>query len=173
MDFKNKKVLIVYFSKKGENWWTSALSSLKVGNTDVFAHLIQKHAGGDLFEVVRVKEYPNGYYECCDEAKLELKAKARPAIKEHHSAEGYDIIFIGYPTWWGTLPMPLFSWIEENNLQGKTIIPFNTSEGSGFGKGVADLKKELPESTFLNGLALRGHAVADSEKEIVTWLESL
>jgi flavodoxin len=173
MDFKNKKVLIVYFSKKGENWWTKSLTSLKVGNTDAFAHLIQKQIGGDLFEVERVAEYPDGYYACCDEAKVELKAKARPAIKEHHSAAPYDVIFIGYPTWWGTLPMPLFTWIEENDLKGKTIIPFNTSEGSGFGKGVSDLKKALPESNFLEGLALRGHGVLTSEEAIQAWLNNL
>ena len=173
MDFKNKRVLIVYFSKKGENWWTKSLTSLKVGNTDAFAHLIQKQIGGDLFEVERAKEYPDGYYACCDEAKLEVNNKARPEIKEHHSADGYDVIFIGYPTWWGTLPMPLFTWIGENDLKGKTIIPFNTSEGSGFGVGANDLKKALPNSHFLEGLALRGHDVLNSEGAIKTWLASL
>ncbi len=173
MDFKNKKVLIVYFSKKGENWWTTSLASLTVGNTERFAKIIQGIAGGDLFEVVRKKEYPDGYYACCDEAKIEFHAKARPELLAHHSSEGYDVVFIGYPTWWGTLPMPLFSWIEENNLAGKILIPFNTSEGSGFGTGLKDLAKEAPNSTILQGLALKGHNVEKSEGEIETWLANL
>ncbi|MFA6619529.1 MAG: flavodoxin [Bacilli bacterium] len=173
MDFAGKKVLIAYFSKRGENWWIKDLQSLKVGNTEKMAVLIQKTTGGDLYPIVAKKDYPDGYYACCDAAKLELQSKVRPELVELKKVDAYDIIFIGYPTWCGTLPMPIFTFLEANNFQGKIVIPFNTSEGSGFGHGVKDLQNVCPGASIKNGLALRGHLVEESEKEIQTWLKTL
>lgn len=173
MDFAGKKVLIAYFSKRGENWWIKDLQTLKVGNTEKMAALIQKTSGGDLYPIVPKKDYPDGYYACCDAAKAELQSKARPELVELKKVDGYDIIFIGYPTWWGTLPMPIFTFLDANNFRNKIVIPFNTSEGSGFGHGVKDLQKACPGAIFKNGLALRGHLVEGSEEDIQTWLKAL
>jgi flavodoxin len=173
MEFAGKKVLIAYFSKRGENWWIKDLQSLKVGNTEKMAAMIQKITGGDLYPIVAKKDYPDGYYACCDAAKVELKEKARPELLDLKKIEGYDIVFIGYPTWWGTLPMPIFTFLEANNFAGKIVIPFNTSEGSGFGHGVKDLMKACPGATFKEGLALRGHEVDQSEEAIEKWLKTL
>jgi flavodoxin len=173
MDFANKKVLIAYFSKKGENWYTHGLATLSIGNTEKMAKLIQKVSGGDLFEVVSKTAYPDGYYACCDAAKKELKAHARPELVAQKSVADYDVIFVGYPTWWGTLPMPLFSFLEANDFHGKTVIPFNTSEGSGFGHGVKDMEKACPGALFKEGLALPGHSVDASEEAIASWLRNL
>jgi flavodoxin len=173
MDFAGKKVLIAYFSKRGENWWISDLQSLKVGNTEKMAALIEKTTGGDFYQIVAKKEYPDGYYACCDAAKAELKAKARPELVELKSVAPYDIIFVGYPTWWGTLPMPIFTFLEANDFKNKIVIPFNTSEGSGFGHGVKDMEKACPGATFKEGLALRGHRVESSEEDIKAWLKAL
>jgi flavodoxin len=151
MDFANKKILIAYFSKKGENWYTNGLAKLPIGNTEKMAKLIQKAVGGDLFEIVSKKEYPDGYYACCDVAKVEMKAKARPELATMKDAKSYDVIFVGYPTWWGTLPMPIFTFLDANDFHGKILIPFNTSEGSGFGHGVKDLEKECPGAILKNG----------------------
>jgi|LAHS01.1.fsa_nt_gb flavodoxin len=173
MDFANKKILIAYFSKKGENWYTNGLAKLPIGNTEKMAKLIQKAVGGDLFEIVSKKEYPDGYYACCDVAKVEMKAKARPELVTMKDTKPYDVIFVGYPTWWGTLPMPIFTFLDANDFQGKILIPFNTSEGSGFGHGVKDLEKECPGAILKNGLALAGHEVDSKEEAIQQWLKTL
>src|SRR5574344_601379 len=173
MDFTGKRILIAYFTKKGENWYTSGLASLPVGNTEKMAKLIQKQIGGDLYEISAKTPYPDGYYACCDAAKKELQAKARPELAAMKDVKDYDIIFIGYPTWWGTLPMPIFTFLEANEFKKKIVIPFNTSEGSGFGHGIKDLQKALPEATFRNGLALTGHEVDEKEEEIKQWLKTL
>jgi len=173
MDFAGKKILIAYFSKRGENWWISDLRSLKVGNTERMAAIIQRNIGGDLYSISAKKAYPDGYYACCDAAKAELKTKARPELVELKQASAYDIIFIGYPTWWGTLPMPIFTFLEANNFANKTVIPFNTSEGSGFGHGVKDIEHACPGAILKEGLALRGHQVEKSREEIESWLKAL
>jgi Flavodoxins len=173
MDFAGKRILIVFFSKKGENWYTHGLADLSEGNTAKMAKIIQKNLGGDLFEIIRKEPYPNGYYACCDEAKKEMKTLSCPELLEMKSVKDYDVIFLGYPTWWGTLPRPLFTFLDANDFHGKTLIPFNTSEGSGFGHGVEDLKKTCPGVNLRKGLALPGHAVDGSEQEIATWLKNL
>jgi flavodoxin len=173
MDFAKKKILIAYFSKAGENWYTHGLASLKVGNTELFAKKIQSVVGGDLYSIVSKAGYPDGYYACCDAAKKELQEKARPELVELKKADDYDIIFVGYPTWWGTLPMPIFTFLEANHFAGKIVIPFNTSEGSGFGRGVKDLEKACPGATFKEGLALVGHEVEEKGEEIEQWLTNL
>lgn len=173
MDFSQRRVLIAYFSKTGENWYTNGLASLAVGNTKKMALLIQKACGGDLFEISAKSPYPDGYYACCDVAKKEYQTHARPELSELKSVEDYDVVFVGYPTWWGTLPMPIFTFLEANNFQGKTVIPFNTSEGSGFGRGVKDIMASCPGATFKEGLALRGHEVDDKHQEVTQWLKNL
>lgn len=173
MDFSKQKVLIAYFSKTGENWYKNGLAQLPVGNTAQMASFIQKGTGGDLFEIVPLQAYPDGYYACCDAAKIEFKKKERPAIKSSKDIGPYDVIFIGYPTWFGTLPMPLFTWIEAQSWQGKIVIPFNTSEGSGFGKGVKDLQTSCVGAEVKEGLSLRGYKVASSEQEILAWTKSI
>ena len=173
MDFSGKKILIAYFSKRGENWWITDLQSLKIGNTEKMAALIQKAIGGDTYRIVAKKEYPDGYYACCDVAKIERKNHERPELVESKKVDGYDIVFVGYPTWWGSLPMPMFTFLEANDFAGKILIPFNTSEGSGFGRGISDLEKACPGALLKTGLSLRGHDVEQKEEEIISWLKAL
>jgi flavodoxin len=173
VEFAGKKILIAYFSKKGENWYTHGLAQLPVGNTEKMAKLIQEDCGGDLFEIARQEAYPDGYYACCDEAKKEMQAKAFPPLAKDHDVAAYDIIFVGYPIWWGTLPRPVFTFLEAHDFQGKILIPFNTSEGSGLGHGVQDISAACAGAKVTKGLALYGHEVDTSEKEIATWLKNL
>ncbi|MBR1862897.1 MAG: flavodoxin, partial [Ruminococcus sp.] len=99
------KILIVYYSRKGENYWNGGLKHIEKGNTERVAEFIQKAVGGDLFEVDTVKPYSESYMTCIEEAKQELRAKARPEIKAcPDNFEDYDTIFVGYPNWWGTMP---------------------------------------------------------------------
>ena len=101
-----------------------------------------------------------------DVAKEELNAKARPAIKDDIDISKYDTIYIGWPCWWGTLPMCLFTFIEKHDWAGKTVIPFTTHEGSGFGSGLRDLKAAVQGATVTQGLSLRGTAARSSDAQI-------
>jgi flavodoxin len=85
----------------------------------------------------------------------------------------YDVIFLGYPNWYGTMPMPVFTFLEEYNLSGKTIVPFCTHEGSGLGRSVTDIRKMCPQSTVLEGLAIRGSDVKDAQNEVTGWLRDI
>lgn len=158
----SKKILIVYFSHSG--------------NTRYFAKEIHAQIGGDLLEIKTVNPYPKDYDSVVDVAKKEQKAKYRPKLTDIPSnLNTYDIIFIGYPNWWGTIPMALFTFFEENHFEGKTLIPFSTHEGSYFGESLNDLKALNPKSTFLKGLELRGRSVqsSSSKKDITEWLKKL
>ena len=102
-------ILIVYYSRKGENYWNGSIKNLKKGNTEIVAEFIQKAVGGDLFEVETVKSYADDYYKCIDEAQKELREHARPELKSTVAFDKYDTIFVGYPNWWGTMPMAMFT----------------------------------------------------------------
>ena len=164
------KILIVYYSRKGENYWNGSIKHIDKGNTERVAEFIQKAVGGDLFEVDTVKPYSESYMACIDEAKAELRAKARPEIKTNpDNFEDYDTIFVGYPNWWGTMPMCMFTLLEKYDLNGKTIIPFCTNEGSGMGASERDLKKLCKGAIFKAGLSIHGSEAEHSENQVVAW----
>src|SRR5512139_1369531 len=164
------KVLIAYFSRAGENY---NVGYLKVGNTAVMAGYIHERlSGSDIFEIEPVVPYPDKYDECTEVAKKEQRENARPAVKTQIAdINKYDVIYIGYPIWWGTMPQIMFTFLEEYNLSGKTIIPFCTHEGSSFGRSVDVLKKKCPKSNFLNGLAVRGSDVKKAQQEVNAWID--
>jgi flavodoxin len=163
-------ILIVYYSRKGENYWGGSIKNLSKGNTEIAAEMIQEAVGGDLFQVETVKDYADDYYTCIDEAKKELNQQARPELKEYlDDLDGYDTIFLGYPNWWGTMPMAMFSFLEHYDLTGKRILPFCTNEGSGLGSSEGDLKKLCVGAKVEKGLSIRGCETAKSEKKIADW----
>ena len=126
------KILIVYYSRKGENYWDGSIKNLPKGNTEIVAEMIQRAVGGDLFEIDTVKPYSLDYSICKEEAKQELRTNARPALKKYiDSLDKYDTIFVGYPNWCLTMPMAMFTFLERYDLRGKRILPFCTHEGSG------------------------------------------
>lgn len=162
--------LIVYYSRKGENYWAGSVKNLEKGNTERVAEFIQEAVGGDLFEIETVKEYDADYYKCIDEAKAELRAKARPEIKGFvDNIDAYDTIFVGYPNWWGTCPMCVFTFLENYDLSGKRIIPFCTNEGSGMGSSERDLKKVCKGATVESGLSITGNQAAQSQAKAASW----
>ncbi|MCR3761659.1 flavodoxin [Clostridium felsineum] len=173
MDLKDKKCLIAYFSRKGNNYVDGGIKNLAVGNTEVAAEIIRKVIDGDIFCIDSVKEYPKDYTEATNVAKEELNLNARPNLSDKvENMEDYDVIILGYPNWWGTMPMPVFTFLEEYNFSGKTILPFCTHEGSGLGHSEKDIKKVCSNSDILSGLAIRGSSVNAAEKSIVSWLEN-
>lgn len=162
--------LIVYYSRKGENYWNGTIRDLPKGNTEIAAEYIQRAVGGDLFEVETEKEYPKDYYACTDEAQRELRERARPALKKFpESIDQYDAVFVCYPNWWGTMPMPMFTFLEHFGWSGKKVIPLCTNEGSGMGSSERDLAKICAGAKIERGLSVRGTETAQSEKKIADW----
>lgn len=163
-------ILTVYFSRKGQNYRNGNIVDLAKGNTEIAAEFIRKAVGGDLFEIQTVKEYAREYRACCEEARKELREGVRPALKKcPDSLDGYDIIFVGYPNWCGTMPMAVFSFLERYDLRGKKILPFCTNEGSGMGMSERDLKEICKGAEVMKGLSVRGATVDESEGEIAAW----
>jgi len=165
------QTLVVYYSKPGETYTPDGMVNLKVGNTQEVAQRIQKLTGADIFRVETVKEYPDEHMKLINVAQEELNAKARPAIKEDIDISKYDTIYIGWPCWWGTLPMCMFTFIEKHDWTGKTIIPFTTHEGSGFGSGLRDLKTAVGGATVTKGLSIRGTAARSSDRQIENFVK--
>jgi flavodoxin len=165
------KSLIAYFSRAGDNYVSGRIVNLPVGNTEIASKMIQKMTGADTFRIQTGKAYPADYREATDMAKLELHQKARPELSAHvDNMDDYSVIFLGYPNWWGTMPMAVFSFLEEHELSGKTIIPFCTHEGSGLGHSESDIKQICPDAKVLTGLSIRGGSVHKAENEIAAWL---
>lgn len=163
-------VLTVYYSRKGENYFGGGIRSIDKGNTEILAEAIHDAVGGDLFEIDTVKPYANDYTTCTREAQEELRLSARPEFKPcPASLDAYDTIFIGYPNWWGTCPMAVFSFLERYDLTGKRIIPFCTNEGSGLGRSERDLAKVCQGASMSKGLSVVGSRAAVSTKLAADW----
>lgn len=168
-----EKILIAYYSRKGENYFSGTIKSVAKGNTELVAEFIQKKIGGDMFEIDTIKNYPADYTECTNVAKDELRNKVRPELKNYlDDISSYDTIYLGYPCWWGLPPMAVFTFLEHYDFSGKKIIAFTTHEGSGFGGSVTQIKKACPNSNVVKGLAIHGSSAANSESEVARWLES-
>lgn len=174
MKANDKKCLIAYFSRKGQNYVSGRIVDLKVGNTEVVAKMIQKITGGDMFHIKSVTAYPKDYTETTEVAKNELRAKARPKLTgQVENMKTYDVIFLGYPNWWGTVPMPVNTFLESYDFSGKTIVPFCTHEGSGMGHSEKDIAKTCPKSTVLEGLAIHGASASSAESKVSSWIDRL
>lgn len=169
------KILIAYFSSAGNiTTDTAARGNIGQGNTKALAEMIQEQAGGDLFFIETVNKYSSNYNTAINEAMQELRNNTKPELATHvENMDDYDVIFIGYPNWWGTIPQTILSFAEEYDFAGKTIIPFCTYEDSGIGRSVQDLKRALPDSTFLDEYSVSEHDLANAKDDVITWLTEL
>lgn len=168
------KGLIAYYSRAGNNYVNGDIVNLRVGNTEVVANMIQKLTGSDIFHIDTVKTYPEGYQETTEVAREELRRNARPEITGHvDNMADYVVIYLGYPNWWGTMPMAVFTFLEAYDLAGKTIVPFCTHEGSGMGRSERDIGKLCPDARVLRGIAIKGGSVQSAENDISDWLKKL
>lgn len=170
-----KKALVVFFSHTGENY---GVGNITEGNTHVIAKMIGEATGAPLFEIVPEKPYPTDSYDAVVEiAKNEKAAKARPAIKGDIAVEDYDVIFIGYPNWWSDMPMPVYTFIEKHDWNGKTVIPFCTHEGSGLSDTESYIANACKGATVGKGLAIRGETAQnrreEAKKTVTEWLKGL
>lgn len=167
----NKKVLIVYFSHEGEAYAGGKIVTMEVGNTRVAAQMMEKLIGADVFRIETVNPYPYNYMETVKIAQKEQRENARPELKGNEiDIEPYDTIILGYPNWWGTMPMAVFTFLESHDFAGKTILPLCTHEGSGMGHSEADIKAVCPAARVQSGLAITGCKVSNAGKNIEKWL---
>ena len=164
--------IVIYFSRAGENYFGGELKNIEKGNTEVIAEYIHEIAGADLFKVEPKVEYPSDYMKCIDVAKKEFAKNARPEIKEElEDISVYDTVYIGFPNWWGTLPMAMFTQLERLDFSGKTVKPFVTHEGSGFGTSKKDLTKLCAGADIKKGLSIPGANVYDAKNIVQAWID--
>ena len=158
----NGKVLIAYFS------WAK--------HTEKMANVIKEQTGADVAEIVRVKDYPTDYNECTEVALEEKNNKERPEIKDLGvNLDDYDTIFVGYPNWWGDMPMPVYTFLEKNNFSGKTVIPFMTSFSSGTSGTFNTIKSIANGANVLEGIHIYQRDIDnnDYENDMISWLNGL
>ena len=164
------KNLVVYYSRKGENYFGGSIRSVPKGNTEYIAEYIAEAVGADLFEIDTVESYPKDYMACTEAAKAELKQRARPELKRYlDSIKDYDNIFVCGPCWWGTYPMPVFSFTDRLDWNGKRIFAVMTHEGSGLGSSERDLKKACHGAMLVASLAISGSQAQNSQKKVSDW----
>ncbi len=173
-DMKSKKVLVAFFSRADENY---EVGYIEKGNTQIVGEMIAGLMQGELFHIETVTPYAKDYDTCVDQAKKEKNSNVRPEIKGDIQVEDYDVIFLGYPNWWGDMPMAVYTFIEKHNWQGKVVIPFCTHEGSGLSGTPKKIEMACQGAIVKNGLAMRGtiaqNAQAEAQKKVQTWLNGL
>lgn len=168
-------VLVAYFSRADENY---SVGTIEVGNTQIVAEYIAGQVGADSFHIETVTPYPADYDECCDIAKQELADNARPEISGSvDNMDSYDIVFFGYPIWWGDMPMAVYTFMESYDFSDKVVIPFNTHEGSGESGTYSAIASALPDAQVLDGMAIQGKTAqefnSDTQQAVRSWLDNL
>ena len=175
-------ILVAYFSRVGNTNWEDGVDAVAsaslnvengtfVGNAEVLAKMAQEATGGDLFLIQTVETYPSDYRQTTDKASVEQSNNARPALSSHvENMAQYDTIILIYPNWWGTLPQPLFTFLEEYDFSGKTILPLCTHAGSRMGSSERDIRNLCPNATLLDGLAVAGASVNSARSDVESWI---
>ncbi len=144
------------------------------GNTQQLAGIIQQETGGTLFEITPAQPYTEDYDALLDQAQQEQQDNARPALATQvENWEAYDVVFVGYPDWWSDAPMLIYSFLESYDWTGKTLIPFCTSGGSGFGRSLSGIESSAPGATILEGLHVLGSNVDGAAGEVAAWIDGL
>lgn len=180
-DAGNGKSLVIYFSVPetdgvdASSGASRVLSDSKVmGNTQYVATIISEATGSDLFEIKTVHTYPGSHKALIDAAKVEIDNNARPKLATHiKNLKDYDVVFVGFPNWWYDMPMPLYSFFDEYDFSGKTVIPFCTHGGSRFSGAIKTIRELEPKATVLDGYAIARDRVADSKDGVLKWLEKI
>ncbi|MGL4207899.1 MAG: flavodoxin [Candidatus Adiutrix sp.] len=153
-------ILIVYYSR--------------TNNTEVIAKQIQNIVGGHMVRLETVDPYPSDYRATTRQAQVELNSGYKPPLKTTvDNIESYDVIFVGSPNWWNTIATPMMTFLSQNPLAGKTIVPFITHDGSRVGQSVNDIASFCPEATILEPLAVRGGSVSSAQNSVHNWLKGL
>lgn len=150
--------------------WNGALT----GNTGVVADMIAQATGADLFSIRTVEQYPDTYDATLDQGQQEQSDGARPELATHlENLDSYDTIFLGFPNWWGDMPMAVYTFLDEVDLSGKTVIPFVTSGGSGFSNTISTIQQMEPQATVQEGLSIGASSATGAQQQVESWLSEL
>ena len=167
------KTLIAFFSRADENYFGGAMRYVKVGNTEIVANIVKDLIPADPFKIEMKDPYSPVYMTCIEEAKKDLRAKARPELVSMPESIGeYDTVILAYPNYWGTMPMAVFTFLEAFDFTGKTILPLCTNEGSGMGGSERDIKATCPGADVKKGLSVTGSEAANSKTSVQKWLST-
>ena len=165
------KRLIACYSRADENYFGGKIQTIEVGNTEKVAHMMAEVIGADLFKIEQKVPYAKKYKTCTEEAKRDKDNNLRPELLAlPKNLDEYDEIYLGYPNYWGTMPMAVFTFLESFNWEGKVIYPFCTHEGSGLGNSVSDIVSVAKGAIVKKGLAIVGSKVAIAKEDIKQWL---
>lgn len=163
--------LIVFFSRKDENYLSGTINDLEIGNTHQVANIIKRFIEADVFEIKMKKPYSKKYNDCINESQEDQRNNARPALVDClNDIDAYDTIYLGFPNYWGTMPMAVFTFLDQFDFTGKTIRAFCTHEGSGFCNSLKDIKKLCPTAKMEKAIAILGSHATRAEEEIKIWL---
>lgn len=182
VSIEDGNVLVAYFSVPETDGVDTVSGASRVvvdgevlGNTQYIAQLIHQETGGDLFRIETVQEYPGSHDALLDYAYNELTENARPELASQiENPDSYDVIFLGYPNWNSDLPMPLYTFLEEYDFSGKTIVPFTTHGGSGLSRTVQTIQELQPDAAIVeNGLSISRNNVTDAQSEVTDWISGL
>ena len=150
--------------------WNGVLT----GNTGVVADMIAQATGADLFSIRTVEQYPDTYDATLDQGQQEQSDGARPELATHlENLDSYDTIFLGFPNWWGDMPMAVYTFLDEVDLSGKTVIPFVTSGGSGFSNTISTIQQMEPQATVQEGLSIGASSATGAQQQVESWLSEL
>ncbi|MDO4305369.1 MAG: flavodoxin [Eubacteriales bacterium] len=175
-------ILIAYFSVMETDGVDTVASASRVavngevlGSNEYIAQIIQRETGGDLFAIETVQEYPTTHDPLLEFAYNEKADNARPELAAQiENPDSYDVIFLGYPNWNADLPMPLYTFLEEYDFSGKTIIPFTTHGGSGFSGTIQTISELQPNASVISdGLSISRNSVSEAERDVVEWVNGL
>jgi len=163
--------IVIFFSHAGDNY---SVGNIEVGNTKIVADYISELTGADQFEIVTRKYDGMAYIPLIDLAKKEAAAGELPPYEgQAPDLSKYDTVFIGGPVWWGTYPQVMFTLFRDINLDGKTVIPFTTHEGSGLANCVSDVKKAFPKANVTKGFDIHGHEVRTGKGKVEKWINTI
>lgn len=167
---KDKKSLIIYFSRADENYFRGEMRYVDKGNTEVIAEYIKDIVGADIFKVEPLNPYPANYMECIEEAKVRTKEHNAPIKENVPDISSYEVIYVGAPIYWGGMPEELFTALKGLDYRGKIIRPFTTHEGSGLSGVPRQLKEICVGAEVLDGLAITGSGVKNSKPKVEEWI---
>lgn len=172
---KNAKVLVVYFSVPDNKDNSYVIKNgERLGNTQYMAQVIKENTGADIFRIEPVTPYPYDHDELLEVAQKEMRTRARPKIKAKISNfDSYDVVFVGYPNWYADMPYIMYTFFDEYDFSGKTIVPFNTHGGSGFSGTRRTIARLEPKAKMLEGKTISRTVIENSEKEIADWIKQI
>ena len=167
------KTLIAFFSRADENYFGGAMRYVPVGNTEIVCDNIWRLIEADRFKIEMKRPYSPVYMSCIEEAKQDLRAKARPELTAlPESIDGYDTVILAYLNYWGTMPMAVYTFLEAFDFSGKTILPLCTNEGSGMGSSEREIRRLCPGAKLKPGLPVTGSRAAQAEPQLKRWLSA-